>query len=209
MKKTIKRPRHEIRQAQDMGPTPERAAKPDYDTVAEGKKTVRRKRCILATLERSGRIDGSVVTIANRWYHDYVFSQSGILEIDAELPEGYVKGDVHTFAIARGKAGERISLVRSMLTENEHRWLIFLLVREFSMSELGASLWPELCRTQQIARCEKQAEIVLKKLVNAYPAAQKAQVDAPPRSTFPQRKKIALDYMQHKIQDYSKSHTYA
>lgn len=102
------------------------------------------------------------MTTANRWYHDYVFSQSGILEIDAELPEGYVKGDVHTFAIARGKAGERISLVRSMLTENEHRWLIFLLVREFSMSELGASLWPELCRTQQIARCEKQAEIVLK-----------------------------------------------
>lgn len=209
----MKKPRtyvqREIRVADNNGPTPERAAKPDYDSVVEGKKTVRRKRSILATLERSGRIDGSVVTIANRWYHDYVFSQSGILEIDAELPEGYVKGDVHTFAIARGKAGERISLVRSMLTENEHRWLIFLLVREFSMSELGASLWPELCRTQQIARCEKQAEIVLKKLVNAYPAAQKAQVDAPPRSTFPQRKKIALDYMQHKIQDYSKSHTYA
>ncbi|WP_062143440.1 hypothetical protein [Acetobacter cerevisiae] len=209
MKKPRTYAQREIRVADNNGPTPERAAKPDYDSVVEGKKTVRRKRSILATLERSGRIDGSVVTIANRWYHDYVFSQSGILEIDAELPEGYVKGDVHTFAIARGKAGERISLVRSMLTENEHRWLIFLLVREFSMSELGASLWPEMCSRQQVRKCEDQAEIVLRRLASAYPAAQRAQTTAPERSTFPMRKKIALDLMSHKIQDYSKSHTYA
>ncbi|MCG4261356.1 hypothetical protein K6W36_12350 [Acetobacter senegalensis] len=209
MQKIASKPRHEIRRAQDNGPTVERAEKADYESVPEGKKMVRRKRSILTTLENSGRIDGSVVTIANRWYHDYVFSQSGVLEIDADLLDGYVRGDVHTFAIARGKAGERISLVRSMLTENEHRWLVFLLVREFSMSELGGSLWPEMCRSQQIARCERQAEIVIMKLASAYMAAKKAQVDAPPRSTFPQRKKIALDYMRHKIQDYPKSNTYA
>lgn len=175
MTKTIKRPRLEIRRAQDNGPTPERAGKSDYEDVKEGKISVRRKRNILDTLEKSGAIDGSVVTIANRWYADYVFSQSGILEIGQDIPEGYVKGDVHTFAIARGKAGERISLVRHVIGENAHRWLVFLLIRQFSLSAIGASLWPDCCRQEQCARSSKQAQIVLEALAGWYIKARSAQ----------------------------------
>lgn len=215
MTKTHKRPRLEIRHAQDNGPTPERVGKADYETVKEGKFAVRRKRNILDTLEKAGAIDGPVVTAANRWYADYVFSESGIIEIGQDIPEGYVKGDVHTFAIARGKAGERISLVRHVIGENAHRWLVFLLIRQFSLSAIGTSIWPELSEKQQVRNCSRQAVTVLLAASDLWPLAARSQKAIKPKehagvaSVFYQRINFMLDEMSHNNHNLSKSNTCA
>ncbi|MFT9115233.1 MAG: hypothetical protein ABF443_14200 [Acetobacter malorum] len=199
MTKTRTRPRCQIAQAVDNGPTVERASKPDFDTEQIGKKLNRVKRDLLHRLEKSGAIDSGAVTAANRWHGDYVFSQSGVLEINQEIPEDYVKGDVHTYAIARGKAGERVSLVRHVIGENAHRWLIFLLVRQFSLTSIGESMWPECCRQTQCKNAAKQAEIVLNMLSDIYRLAQEAQKTVKPENfsdgpaVFHKRVQFVLD----------------
>lgn len=201
MTKTLTRPRkrYEITHAADNGPTPERAGKLDFDTEQVGKKLNRVKRDLLRRLEKSGAIDGDAVAAANRWYGDYVFFQSGVLEIEQEIPEGYVKGDVHTYAIARGKAGERVSLVRHVIGENAHRWLIFLLVRQFSLTSIGESMWPECCRQTQCKNAAQQAEMVIKMLSATYKLAQEAQKSIKPENfadgpaVFHKRVQFVLD----------------
>jgi len=170
-------PRVEIRRAVDNGPTPERMAKADYeDVIVSGQRTgTRRASDSVATLEREGAIPGEASVAAKFWLSDYLFATTGTVDHDGPLPDGYVRGDTHTFAIARGHAAERISLVREMIGDNRHIWLVFLLSHRVSFTELGRDLWPDTAASQQRTKAKAQAALLLEMLPGIYRAAKKAQ----------------------------------
>ena len=162
--------RHAARaEAQEIGPTIERTMKPDYEWI-DGKRV--KINSVLA-LERSGDIGGDAVTAAKWWLCDYVFSHYGHLDILKDvLPEGYEPGNIHTFAISRGNAGERINRVRDKLGMVAHNRLVMLLVEELSFSEMGAILYPTKGREGRRA-ASAQCAFVLEQVCEAYIAVRR------------------------------------
>ncbi|QDH17421.1 hypothetical protein [Swingsia samuiensis] len=151
--------------AEDVSPTPERTAKPDYETC--GKKRV--KVNTLKALEQSGDITSEDVTSAERWYSDYILFTSGYADALHESKDSdYIRGDVHTFAISRGKAAERISLCRERFGLCVHLRLEMMLVNGLSFSAMGEKLFPDVASTQARAKTSAQCAMALQMLTAFY-----------------------------------------
>lgn len=153
-----------VPRAEDNSPTPERVEKADYEW--QGKKRI--KLNTVNALHMAGDIDGAAVTAAQWWICDYVFAHHGYLDILSDvLPTDYVKGDVHTFAISRGHAAERIGMIRDRLGLCAHVRLEMLLARELSFSAMAEALVPEkAAHGRRIV--SGQCALVLEQLSDAY-----------------------------------------
>lgn len=167
-----------VRRAEDNGPTPERARKLDYEPDARGKRSARRPTDNLGVLERGGKISGEAVSAAGRWLRDWNFGYEGIVEFDPNSTD-YVRGDVHTFAIAQGRARERISLVREAIGETAHRWLVFTLAYRINFSAMARDLWPEVSQATQCERAQRDAAEAISLLPEAMAQAWRTQKEAP------------------------------
>ncbi|UMM08437.1 hypothetical protein MKW11_14810 [Gluconobacter frateurii] len=150
--------------AEDNSPTPERVAKGDYEW--QGKKRV--KLNTVNALHMAGDIDGDAVTAAKWWICDYVFAHHGYLDIlNDVLPSDYVKGDVHTFAISRGNAAERVGMIRDRLGLCAHVRLEMMLARELSFSAMAQALVPSK-GAQGRKVVSAQCALILEQLSDAY-----------------------------------------
>lgn len=169
---TARRPRYEIPRAQDNGPTPERLAKGDY----EGPRDRRRRASAVVALHAKGEIDGDAVHAAQRWYRDYAFGNLNHLEISKEdLPDEYMRGDVHTWAISRGKARARVSLVREVIGTCSHRYLEMVLVEGLSFSTIAGLVYPDMHRNSATTKVSQRIAAILTVLPTAYQSAVKRQ----------------------------------
>ncbi|MBF0892497.1 hypothetical protein HKD28_13925 [Gluconobacter sp. LMG 1744] len=163
--KTVRKTAFIPAKAEDNSPTPERLSKGDYEW--QGKKRI--KLNTVNALHMAGDINGDAVTAAKWWICDYVFANHGYLDILSDvLPSGYEKGNVHTFAISRGNAAERIGMVRDRLGFCAHVRLEMMLARELSFSAMGAALYPALGKALQRGKVSAQCALVLEQLPAAY-----------------------------------------
>ncbi|MXV44346.1 hypothetical protein GS501_04705 [Saccharibacter sp. 17.LH.SD] len=150
-------------------PTKERTLKPDYETIGSGKRKRRVKSKTVQTLHESGDIDGEAVTASERWLKDYLFSMHGYADyLKDSLPRDYLLGDAHTFALARGKAGSRVSEIQEQLGLCSHIRLEKLLVEGLSFSALGMILWPHKTRPEAAKMARSQCALLLEQLANFY-----------------------------------------
>ena len=162
--KTVRKTAFIPARAEDNSPTPERMAKGDYEW--QGKKRI--KLNTVNALHMAGDIDGDAVTAAKWWICDYVFANYGYLDILGDvLPADYVKGDVHTFAISRGNAAERIGMIRDRLGLCAHIRLEMMLARELSFSAMADVLVPAK-GAQGRKVVSAQCALVLEQLNGAY-----------------------------------------
>ncbi|WP_018979450.1 hypothetical protein [Saccharibacter floricola] len=151
------------------GPTTERTLKPDYEAVGMGKRKRRVKARTVQTLHESGDISGEAVTAANRWLEDYIFFKGGYADYLKEpLDRDYIPGNVHTFAVARGKAAARIAEVREALGSCSHHRLEMLLVEGMSFSAIGKQLWPHKSQSDASKCARSQCVLLLEQLANFY-----------------------------------------
>lgn len=168
-KRTIT-PRHEP----GLMPTPERIAKDDYFGAHDS-----RKKCQnLLKLRNTGDIDSEAETMAERWLNDYQFSGFGYSDF-MHTPTGadYIKGDVHTFAVSRGLAGERVSLVREIIGDVAHNLLVQVLFFDRSFVSVGRDLLPGTDDTTARKAIRERSLQLLQVLPSAYKTARKMQKD--------------------------------
>lgn len=150
-------------------PTKERTHKPDYESVGTGKRKRRVKARTVQTLHESGDINGEAVTASERWLEDYLFFTYGYADYLGEpLDRDYITGNVHTFAVARGKAGARIAEVRNTLGSCSHVRLVALLVDGMSFSAIGKKLWPRKSRPEAAKNARSQCTLLLEQLATFY-----------------------------------------
>ncbi len=167
--KTVRKTAFIPAKAEDNSPTPERVAKGDYEW--QGKKRI--KLNTVNALHMAGDINGDSVTAAKWWICDYVFANHGYLDILVEvLPKDYVKGDVHTFAISRGNAAERIGMIRDRLGLCAHVRLEMMLARELSFSAMAEALMAGKPRDGRKI-ISGQCAFILEQLSGAYAGVRK------------------------------------
>lgn len=160
-------------------PTLERTAKSDY----YGARSKRKKCQNLLTLRKTGEIDSEAETMAERWLNDYQFSDFGYSDfMCAPIGPDYIKGDVHTFAVSRGLAGERVSLVREILGDASHALLVQVLFFDHSFAAVGRQLLPGTDDTTARKSIRQRALQLLQVLPGAYKTARKIQKDARQKS---------------------------
>jgi len=154
--------------------TIERMAKPDYS----GPRDSRKKCQNLLKLRKTGEIDSEAETLAERWLNDYQFSDYGYSDFMCS-PTGsdYIKGDVHTFAVSRGLAGERVSLVREILGDTAHALLVQVLFFDYSFVSVGRILLPGADDATASKAVRQRSLQLLQVLPNAYKTARKIQKD--------------------------------
>lgn len=165
-----------INRAVDNGPTPERVAKGDYETVAGSGEVRRRRSDTLRKLQDSNDIDAEAVEFAWRYIADYDHSVNDYLDIAQDpLPREAERGDVHTWALARGKAGERISLVRELLGVCAHARLQMMLGEGMSFAAMGVRLFPGAGLETYRKKTSHQCAMILMMLPSAYRQAIRKQ----------------------------------
>ncbi|GBQ90882.1 hypothetical protein [Gluconobacter albidus] len=167
--KTVRKTAFIPAKAEDNSPTPERLEKVDYEW--QGKKRI--KLNTVNALHMAGDINGDAVTAAKWWICDYVFANHGYLDILSDvLPSDYVKGDVHTFAISRGNAAERIGMIRDRLGLCAHVRLEMMLAKELSFSAMAEALVPDKsAHGRRIV--SGQCALILEQLCGAYAGVRK------------------------------------
>lgn len=158
--------RHAFWPIETMSPTPERVAKPDFEKDHHG--LFARARTV-QSLHSAREISGDAVTAASWWLSDFVFAREGYGDWLRDLaPDGYLQGDVHTFAFQRGQAGARISRIRARLTEPAHELLVMLLADGLSFTAIAKLKYPCKHFEQGKRLVRGQAAIVLEQLAGYY-----------------------------------------
>lgn len=164
MKKTIKRPRHEIRQAQDMGPTPERERRSDWSGKAP-----RRVLTTVQALLNAGDITQEAANAADRWYRDYAFGYCDYKEFDAgHVADTTTKHDAVSWQVVRANACGRIVGVRQALGVCAHQRLRMMMVDELSFRAMGEALFPRVSSSTAQRKIAAQCTLVLEQLSEFY-----------------------------------------
>lgn len=150
--------------------TKERKKKDDYEKIA-GKL---QKLNTIHALHNIGDINSEALNSAERWLNDYIFAHMGYADfLDMPLPKNYIKGDIHTFNLSRGKASARISAVRKNLGDCAHMRLIMLLINEWSFSKIGETLYPNISKSSSRAKASAQCALLLEQLTSFYKTGKK------------------------------------
>lgn len=105
---------------------------------------------------------------ADRWYREYLFATTGVVE---EMPSDgrfREKGDMHTWMMGRGKCSARISAVREALGLAAHVRLEMLLAREMTFSAMARHIYPGLSEGRARMKVSAQCSLVLEQLVHVY-----------------------------------------
>ncbi|WP_215762208.1 hypothetical protein [Acetobacter sp. P1H12_c] len=177
MKKTIKRPRHEIRHAQDMGPTPERAARSDWSGKAP-----KRVLTTVQALLNAGDITQEAANAADRWYRDYVFGYHDYREFAPDhVADTTTRHDAVSWQVVRANACGRIVDVRQALGVCAHQRLRMMLVDELSFRQMGEALFPAVSKSTSSTKVSSQCSFLLEQLHSFYSSqrADKRRTEAP------------------------------
>ncbi|MBR0560347.1 hypothetical protein [Neokomagataea anthophila] len=105
---------------------------------------------------------------ADRWYREYLFATTGVVE---EVPSDgrfREKGDMHTWMLGRGKCSARISAIRDTLGLAAHVRLEMLLAREMTFSAMARHIYPGLSEGRARMKVSAQCSLVLEQLVHVY-----------------------------------------
>lgn len=164
MTKTLKRPRLEIRHAQDNGPTPERAARSDW----EGKAPKRVLTTVQALLN-AGDITQDAANAADRWYRDYVFGKNGYVEFAADhVANDITKHDAVSWNTVRAQTWGLIVDVRMALGAKAHRMLTMMLIDEMSFAQMGKVLCPSVIESSARRKIAAQCALLMEQLYEFY-----------------------------------------
>lgn len=149
-----------------MSPTPERVAKPDFEKDYQG---LFAKARTVQSLHSAREISGDAVTAASWWLSDFVFAREGYGDWLRDLaPDGYLKGDVHTFSFQRGQASARVSRIRARLTEPAHELLVMLLADGMSFTAIAELKYPNRHSEKGRRLIRGQSALVLEQLAEYY-----------------------------------------
>lgn len=160
----------------DNAPTPERAAKGDYeDCLNLNGKPSRRQAYPLDSLFKRGAIQGEHVAYAHRWHRDWQMSREGNMESPDAHHQDYERGDIHTWMTSRARSGDRIARIREIMGSDAHQRLEMVLSLRLSFSEMGRRLFPDLPVVRSGERVAEQCVMALTILPNTYQFARKAQ----------------------------------
>lgn len=173
-----------VRQALDMGPTPERMAKGDFDAGSPP-----RVLTTVTAMLRSGDITQDEARAADRWYRDYQlafltgytlsrYGQPNTYEApheDHDPNTQRLRHDAVSFAVVRGQAAERISEIRSRLGVCGHQRLKMMLVDEMSFSDMGAIIFPRQARPNAITSMKSQCSMIVAQLNEFYRGQDKSE----------------------------------
>lgn len=107
------------------------------------------------------------IDAANRWYREYVFAKTGVVENRGERRERE-KGDVHTWMLGRGRCSARISQIQDQLGLCAHVRLEMMLAREMSFSAIARMIYPDVSEGRARMKVSAQCALVLEQLVHAY-----------------------------------------
>ena len=116
----------------------------------------------------AGDIGDDEVSVADRWYREYLFATLGVVEERPSDGRFREKGDVHTWMMGRGKCSARISEIREMLGLCGHVRLEMLLAREMSFSAMARQLYPGISEGRGRMKVSAQCGLLLEQLVHVY-----------------------------------------
>lgn len=166
MKKAIKRPRHEIRHAEDNGPTTERAVRSDWSG-----KTPKRVLTTVQALLNAGDITQEAANAADRWYRDYVFGYHDYREFAPDhVADTITRHDAVSWQVVRANACGRIVDVRQALGVCAHQRLKMMLVDEMTFSQMGSALFPCVSESSGRRKIGAQCTLILEQLSEYYKA---------------------------------------
>ncbi|GBR55008.1 hypothetical protein AA106555_1902 [Neokomagataea thailandica NBRC 106555] len=145
-------------------PTPERLQHGDMRDV----KGVYRVVNTVQSMYDAQDIGDDEVAAADRWYREYLFAATGVVEEKPSDGRFREKGDVHTWMMGRGKCSARISSIRDMLGLTAHVRLEMLLAREMTFSAMARHIYPSLSEGRARMKVSAQCALVLEQLVHVY-----------------------------------------
>lgn len=164
MTKTIKRPRLEIRRAQDNGPTPERSGKSLF-TRGNPPRVLTTVQALL----NAGDISQDAANAGERWYRDYVFGKNGYVEFAADhVANDITKHDAVSWNTVRAQTWGLIVDVRLTLGAKAHWMLTMMLIDEMSFAQMGKVLWPNLNPTVARGKVSAQCGLLMEQLSEYY-----------------------------------------
>lgn len=164
MKKSITHKRHEIRDAQDMGPTPERAARSDWSGKAP-----KRVLTTVQALLNAGDITQEAANAADRWYRDYVFGYHDYREFAPDhVADTITRHDAVSWQVVRANACGRIVDVRQALGVCAHQRLQMMLVDELSFRQMGEAVFPKISPDLGRKKIGAQCAMLLEQLSEFY-----------------------------------------
>lgn len=164
MQKVISKPRHEIRRAQDNGPTPERAGKSLF-TRGEPPRVLTTVQALL----NAGDIGQDAANAGERWYRDYVFGKNGYVEFAPDhVSDQTTKHDDVSWQVVRANSWGLVIDVRLALGLCAHRRLEMMLIEEKSFAQMGRELSPHLNPTVARGKISAQCSLLLEQLSEYY-----------------------------------------
>lgn len=164
MTKTLKRPRHAIRQAEDNGPTPERLAKSVFSKSAPPRVVT----TVMALLQ-SGDITQEAANAADRWYRDYAFGYCDYKEFSPDhVADTTTKHDAVSWQVVRANACGLIVDVRAALGVCADKRLRMMMVDELSFRQMGEALFPKVSVDLARKKIAAQCAMLLEQLAEFY-----------------------------------------
>ncbi|GLQ68912.1 hypothetical protein [Gluconobacter albidus] len=121
----------------------------------------------LQSLYDAQDIGDEEIAAANRWYREYIFANTGVVD---DRPDDWEreKGDVHTWMLGRGRCSARISQIRDQLGLCAHLRLEMMLAREMSFSAIARMIYPDVSEGRARMKVSAQCALILEQLVCAY-----------------------------------------
>lgn len=156
----------------ELGPTPERMKKGDYEG-ASGKRRYRAD--TLLALRKAGRINSAAESAAVDWIKTVTFAGAGY--IDPPESEGChlefdehgapLVGDAITAGMLRARHAEVVRTVRTIIGEKQMEQLQLLLIEGLSFRSLGERLTPE----KSVERAAQEQAVACASILSVLPGA--------------------------------------
>ena len=166
MQKVISKPRHEIRRAQDNGPTPERGAKSVFK-ASPGKPA--KEQTVVDAMLAAGDISQDAANAADRWFRVWQFAYNDY----KEFPENYtpnteIKHDDLSWLMTRADAVGDLYDVRKALGVCSETRLRAMLVEKLSFRKIGESIFPRVSTDLARKKIAAQCALLLEQLSEYY-----------------------------------------
>jgi len=147
-----------------VGPTIERRRRDRFRTIAGVTRVVG----TVQTLRDAGDVGDDEVAAAERWYREYVFATTGVVDGPSRGSVDGERGDQHTWMLGRGKCSVRIGDVKEALGLCGHVRLQMMLGQEMSFSSMGRILYPGLSEARARMKVSAQCAFLLEQLAALY-----------------------------------------
>ena len=164
MTKTRTRPRYQIAQAVDNGPTVERLAKSIFT-----RGNPPRVLTTVQSLLNAGDITQDAANAAERWYRDYIFGKNGYVEFAPDhVADTTTRHDDISWQVVRANAWGNVLDVKFKLGKCAHQRLEMMLVDELSFAQMGARILPGASQESSRKKLAAQCALLLEQLSEFY-----------------------------------------